>query len=494
MSFARHERGIDRAPTGRCVDRAVIPPDPVRLGRARLAASLRDMAVRVFARARRPMFVEIAFVCLGPPERGRRAVRVEPADVRLGGGCFDPLSIEPDRSSPEALRLAVQARIDPCDQVQAMRSFAGRAVRAPDGEVVPVVRYDAAVYDGQATLRGEILEDGRPRCRNLLEGIAWTMLVEAARGLRRMVGGEAAPEALGRDPEDILRAAGRWMTSTAAHAAGPGLGITGLFDEINQMASLLYEGREATGRMIVSRVDHPSIRRELVLEQAVPIGEAKWARKMLEMSSPALCLLTDSLRIHALGGVTVYDSCLEDLFDVEFAAAQRWALRHDRRALMHVLYGIPALPEEPLGAEAFHGALRAHFGDLPEDAIARIWSVVRRAPSQRYGALVVVAEEAHDEASRLANQGAAVEPRFLTDEMADRVMQIDGAVLLDPGGLCHAVGVILDGTAAPDVGSPARGARFNSAARYVHTADRPAIAIVVSEDGTVEVIGSDRVR
>jgi hypothetical protein len=476
------------------VDRAVIAPDPARLGRARLLASLRDMAARVFVRARRPMPVEMAFVWLGAAEHGRRAARVEPPDARLAAGCFDPLSIEPERSSPEALRLAVEARIDECDRVQGMRSFTGRAVRAPDGEIVPVIRYPATVYDGQPTLHGEVLEDGRPRCRNLLEGIAWTMLVEAGRGLRRASGGEAGPEPLGRDPEDMLRAAGRWMASTAAHAAGPVQGITGLFDEINQMASLLYEGREATGRMIVSRVDHPSIRRELVLLQPVPIGEATWARKMLEMSSPALSLLTDSLQIHALGGVTVYDSELEDLFDVEFAGSQRWALRHERRALMHVLYGIPALPEEPLGEDAFRKALRVHFGDPPDGAIERIWSVVRRAPSQRYGALVVIAEGAHEEAARLANQGAALEPRFLTDEMADRVMQIDGAVLLDPGGLCHAVGVILDGTAAPDVGSPARGARFNSAARYVHTADRPAIAIVVSEDGTVEVIGSSRVR
>jgi hypothetical protein len=476
------------------VDRADVASEPARSSRRRLLASLNDMAARVFVRARRPMRVETAFVCCGPIEQRRRAASVEPPDTRLASRPLDALAVEPDRPGPEALRAAVQRYVEECDLAQEMRSFVGRAVHAADGDVVPVIRYEAAVYDAQATLRGDGIDDGRPHCRNLLEGIAWTLLLEAARGLRRPAGGEPSHEPPGRDPEDVLRTAGRWMMSTAAHAAGHAEGITGLFDEIHQIASLLYEGREATGRMIVSRADHPSLRRELVLERPVPLGEATWARKMLEMSSAALCLLTDSLQIHALGGVAGYDVRLEDLFVVEFAGAQRWALRHERRPLMHVLYGIPALPEEPFDENAFADALRRHLGDRPEAAVARIWSVVRRAPAQRYGALIVVAEGAREEALRLANQGAAVEPTFLDGETADRVMQIDGAVLLDPTGLCHAVGVILDGTATPDVGSPARGARYNSAARYVRTAGRPAIAVVVSEDGTVDVVGSGRIR
>ncbi|HIB66545.1 MAG TPA: hypothetical protein EYO33_15875, partial [Phycisphaerales bacterium] len=59
------------------------------------------------------------------------------------------------------------------------------------------------------------------------------------------------------------------------------------------------------------------------------------------------------------------------------------------------------------------------------------------------------------------------------------------AVLLDPQGLCYGVGVILDGPATPQ-GSPARGARYNSAIRYL-SAHPGCLIIAVSEDGPVDI-------
>ena len=67
---------------------------------------------------------------------------------------------------------------------------------------------------------------------------------------------------------------------------------------------------------------------------------------------------------------------------------------------------------------------------------------------------------------------------------------IDGAVLLGPDGVCHAIGVILDGLAG-DRGDPERGARFNSAVRYVDSRQEVCLAIVVSEDKTLDVIEKD---
>lgn len=63
--------------------------------------------------------------------------------------------------------------------------------------------------------------------------------------------------------------------------------------------------------------------------------------------------------------------------------------------------------------------------------------------------------------------------------------RIDGAVLACPNGVCHAIGVILDGQADPGC-TPARGSRYNSALRYV--VGKPRLAVVVSEDRTVDVI------
>ncbi|HOX40391.1 MAG TPA: DNA integrity scanning protein DisA nucleotide-binding domain protein [Candidatus Brocadiia bacterium] len=67
---------------------------------------------------------------------------------------------------------------------------------------------------------------------------------------------------------------------------------------------------------------------------------------------------------------------------------------------------------------------------------------------------------------------------------------VDGAVILDFGGRCYAIGAILDGMATKN-GNPARGARYNSALRYVEMKKqqgKDCIAVVVSEDGTVDVL------
>lgn len=67
---------------------------------------------------------------------------------------------------------------------------------------------------------------------------------------------------------------------------------------------------------------------------------------------------------------------------------------------------------------------------------------------------------------------------------------IDGAVLVDPAGTCHAAGVILDGVAVNGKGTRSRGARYNSAIRYVHAAPKESecLAVVISEDGTINLV------
>jgi len=67
------------------------------------------------------------------------------------------------------------------------------------------------------------------------------------------------------------------------------------------------------------------------------------------------------------------------------------------------------------------------------------------------------------------------------------ITAIDGAVLIDPGNRCHAIGAILDGLAS-EAGDPSRGARYNSALRYVAASLHACLAIVVSEDGMIDVV------
>jgi hypothetical protein len=87
----------------------------------------------------------------------------------------------------------------------------------------------------------------------------------------------------------------------------------------------------------------------------------------------------------------------------------------------------------------------------------------------------------------LGSQALPIEPSPLTSTLVRQVTSIDGAVLVDPEGKCHAIGVILDGTAGT-FGDRSRGARFNSAARYLSDAPIGTVIILVSEDGMVNLL------
>ena len=105
-----------------------------------------------------------------------------------------------------------------------------------------------------------------------------------------------------------------------------------------------------------------------------------------------------------------------------------------------------------------------------------------------HGALIVIADDAAEEADRLRNQSLAVAPTPLSPELAIRLSGIDGALLCDSQRTCHAIGVILDGRASDDIGDPGRGSHLNSALRYVASSSHPTAAMVVSEDGGLDMI------
>lgn len=80
-----------------------------------------------------------------------------------------------------------------------------------------------------------------------------------------------------------------------------------------------------------------------------------------------------------------------------------------------------------------------------------------------------------------------ITPVLVTPELLARASRIDGGLLLDPAGHCCAIGVVLDGEASDDC-QPSRGARYNSAVRYVHGSPSRRMAIVYSDDQTLDVV------
>ncbi len=129
------------------------------------------------------------------------------------------------------------------------------------------------------------------------------------------------------------------------------------------------------------------------------------------------------------------------------------------------------------------------FSELPEEDIEQLWGLALAASQQRHGTILVVHAEAEQESLRLSAQGAPIEGTLLDREGMLSLTSVDGAILVDSHGRCHAFGVILDGLTSAHANS-SRGARYNSALRYVYSSKAPCLAVVVSEDGGVEVVAN----
>jgi hypothetical protein len=154
--------------------------------------------------------------------------------------------------------------------------------------------------------------------------------------------------------------------------------------------------------------------------------------------------------------------------------------------LMSTRFGVPTLPSPKFDRNRFVANAQHLFGEVSDVDAGTIWTCVEAAAEQKKGTMVVISRHAAEEAKRLATQATPIAPQALSPALVRQLTGIDGAVLQDAHGVCHAIGVILDGQAT-DEGNPAQGARYNSAIRYVTSAAGDALAIIISEDGSFDI-------
>lgn len=306
---------------------------------------------------------------------------------------------------------------------------------------------------------------------------------------------------LSEDGDEVLRRAGYWLMDALEKASETEDEVyedeeqhytTNIFKICNTISAQPYEGKEGVGRMLISRRDHPNISQAIKLEKPVEMESHRGIRKLLEVTAQGLYLLCDSSGIYGIGrpNELPYDEHLQDLFVVEFIGHNKWKLSHAGRDLMVVKYGQPRLPQKPIDENEFKRNVRLEFPEIKPADLSSLWSLVSEAAQQKHGTMVVVSDHASDEAKRLNAQSTAIEPVVLIPEFILPLSSIDGALLLDAGATCHAIGVILDGVAS-ERGDSSRGARYNSAIKYkdyVKGLGHNCVIIVLSEDGMINVL------
>lgn len=387
----------------------------------------------------------------------------------------------------KSLAKAIEEVIRSRDERNGIISFCSMPVVVSEYKVLVVLQIKKDIYDSYYSLRKNKVENRYTIMVSLLEATIREFLNGCVEGLRKPNPGKdlAIP---GRESEEIIRSAGRFLMYTPAWAGSEFDGLHGLFAACNAIASMKYEGTEGIGTILIARKNHPNIEILLTLTPPVKMKDNRAVRKLLEISSRDLSLLSDSGYIYGLGRITgIYESQNEDLYEIRFVSHHTWDLLHASNAMMRVTYGEPEMPKTKLNKEKFVANFQRTFKGLELLKIDKIWRLVTEASKQKHGTIIVVSKGAKDEAKRLGKQCFEIDAVQLTAEIVKGITAIDGAVLIDENSICYAMGVILDGLAT-EKGTPSRGARYNSAIRYIETSEYPCMAVVVSADGMIDLV------
>jgi hypothetical protein len=326
--------------------------------------------------------------------------------------------------------------------------------------------------------------------RSLAEEVIEETLAAAATALHLP---DPGPGGIGRDDVDIIRSSASYFARCCAAKAG------NLFAEIygplEAATSQKYEGVGAAGHLILAQPGHSAVTELLRFGRAVSLRRSRAVRKFLEMTDGEVELLTDGGAIYGLVQYeqSKYDLMTEDLFEIRVPAHATWELIHGGTTLMRVSYGKASLPAPLVDRRKYDDTMERVFSRVPELDVDAIWRLVEAAMAASHGTMLVISSAASSEAVRLSGQATCVQPATIDNALMRRISSIDGAVLVDCAGTCHAIGVILDGVAT-NRGDPARGARYNSAIRYLAGRAGETVIIIVSEDGTVNLVPELRPR
>lgn len=357
-----------------------------------------------------------------------------------------------------------------------------------DGYLVFVVlELNGDVFKQYYSLTKTTTDDRFTVYRSLIESTIYTFLSACQNALKDP---EKAIDVIERPADELMRQAGRQLMYTASQAGNNFDGLHGLFDACNEIASMKYEGAIGLGRIIIASKDHKNVKITLGLKTPIMLNEHRKVRKFLELSDDKSSIVSDSALIYGLGEIRGnYNPREESLFVVEFTSHYTWELSHDNNHLMVVSYREPRLPIEKIDREKFYDILERTFKDISREQVDGLWDIAMEATKQRHGTMLVVSEKAIQESERLGNQCFPTKPLILSKDFIHQITSIDGAVLLDKNGTCHAVGVILDGVAS-EKGDASRGARYNSAIRYYEQFGKiiATVIVIISEDGMINLV------
>lgn len=312
--------------------------------------------------------------------------------------------------------------------------------------------------------------------------------------------------------------------------------VNNLLEKMDDISTLTYESASPFGSIlfmdknIIAQTSIISFTVKFTKEDRIRLEDAKRIRKLLELTNvdKDLYLIADEKEIYGLGevnwnlqkdalalrldftGLSKYNFVLirteneliskGELLVEDEKKFYRSDLNLIETNLISVSFKNPRLGEEGYSSEKFTNLLKNIFWENQTNHnqishnLERLDRIVRKAREQKQGTMVVITEPktAKEELRQLSKQSTLIEPGIINPEYIKFLTAIDGAIYFDVDGNCHAIGVILDGVAKEDIGDSSRGARYNSAQRYLQklkdNEQKKCVIVIISEDGMVDLI------
>ena len=329
-------------------------------------------------------------------------------------------------------------------------------------------------------------KDYFPVTSSLVSSAIREVLDEATKVLHGPEPGSASR--IERADEEIVRSAAQQFVQSIVMLASDPM-PTPFYEALNEISTMRYERREGIGHLLLARRGATGVSRKFTLSRPVNLRHHRAFRKLLELSgAKGLALLTDGEEIYGLGSLEdSYDPAGESVFSIKIIGPGTWEIYHGDLGLLRVQYKRPMLPGSRLDPKLFTDIAVRVFKQAEMRDVATLWNLAQAAIYAEHGTMLVVSADAAGEASRLSAQAIVINAAPITANDLDSLTSIDGAVLVDPKGMMHAIGVILDGVAT-EFGDSSRGSRYNSAVRYLAGNKIATLIIVVSEDGMVNIL------
>lgn len=312
--------------------------------------------------------------------------------------------------------------------------------------------------------------------------------------------------------------------------------INDMLEKIDSISSHTYEGSSPFGSILFlnsgllkSKNNPIDYTIKFQFDDLIALNDAKLIRKLLELTNieKDLYLISDHEMIYGLGkiswnklnefiliridftGLSKYSVNLITTKDFESSEGELvresgkkiYRISRDlevvEKNLIKVSFKSPIIGGDGFTSDKFKRLLKSEYSNeeyrIKEEVIEYLEKVVISAKEQKHGTMVVITDykTAVSELKKLKKQSILIESAEIIPEYIKYLTSIDGAIYFDTNGMCHAIGVILDGIANENIGDVSRGARYNSAYRYlekIKESNKKCVIVIISEDGMVNLI------